>query len=52
MKFGTGSIMRASFLKQPIENMAGGHPEGKLPAPEISAAEGITQNWEKKEKEE
>lgn len=44
-KFGTGAIMRASFLKQPIENMAGGHPEGRLPAPEVSAAEGLSQNW-------
>ena len=37
--------------KQPIENMAGGHPEGKLPAPEVSAAEGLSQNWKQKETE-
>lgn len=32
-KFGSGAIMRASFLKKPIDSMAGGHPEGKVPMP-------------------
>lgn len=32
-KFGSDAIMRASFLKNTVENMAGGHPEGKIPMP-------------------